>query len=67
KYSAMITWLFLLLIAERARDDEDWTAFRSRNDDLFAGRPGQQAAQGGPGPRSLPHGPALRGTGRSVP
>ena len=44
KYSAMITWLFLLLIAERSRDGEDWPAFRSRNDDLFAGRPRQRAA-----------------------
>lgn len=44
KYNAMITWLFLLLINERARDDEDWPAFRKRNDDLFAGRPGQRAA-----------------------
>ena len=43
KYNAMITWLFLLLIAERARDD-DWVAFRERNDDLFAGRPEQRAA-----------------------
>jgi hypothetical protein len=44
KYNAMITWLFLLLIAERAREDEDWHNFRRRNDDLFAGRPRQEAA-----------------------
>jgi hypothetical protein len=35
KYNAMITWLFLLLIAERSRDDEDWLAFRRRNADIF--------------------------------
>jgi hypothetical protein len=35
KYNAMITWLFLMLIAERFRADEDWPAFRSRNADLF--------------------------------
>ena len=39
KYSAMITWLFLVLIADRARDDEDWAAFRSRNADLIEDRP----------------------------
>lgn len=44
KYSAMITWLFLLLIAERACDGESWPEFRTRNDDLFSGRPRQQAA-----------------------
>ncbi len=44
KYNAMITWLFLLLIAERAREHEDWPEFCSHNDDLFAGRPRQQAA-----------------------
>ena len=44
KYNAMITWLFLLLIAERVRADEDWPAFRARNGDLFDGRPRQAAA-----------------------
>ena len=44
KYNAMITWLFLLLIAERVRNGEDWHTFRRRNDDLFAGRPRQEAA-----------------------
>jgi hypothetical protein len=44
KYNAMITWLFLLLIAERRRDGEDWVAFRARNDDLFKQRPNSQAA-----------------------
>jgi hypothetical protein len=44
KYSAMITWLFMLLIAERARVDEDWHVFRARNSDLFDERPGARAA-----------------------
>ena len=35
KYNAMITWLFLKLIAERARDGESWPAFRARNADLI--------------------------------
>jgi hypothetical protein len=35
KYNAMITWLFLKLIAERFRDDEPWPAFRARNSDLI--------------------------------
>ena len=39
KYNATITWLYLLLIAERARADEDWSAFRARNTDLFDDRP----------------------------
>ena len=39
KYNAMITWLFLKLIAERARDDETWPAFRARNADLIDGLP----------------------------
>ncbi|MDJ0711412.1 MAG: hypothetical protein QNJ14_13540 [Woeseiaceae bacterium] len=39
KYNAMITWLFLVLIADRVRDDEDWPAFRSRNADLIEDRP----------------------------
>ena len=44
KYSAMITWLFLLLIAERRREGEDWPGFRTRNSDLFDQRPKSQAA-----------------------
>ncbi|MGI9238895.1 MAG: hypothetical protein ACR2QZ_15965 [Woeseiaceae bacterium] len=35
KYHATITWLFLLLIAERIRDDESWQAFKARNPDLI--------------------------------
>lgn len=44
KYNAMITWLFLLLIAERAQEGEDWSAFRARNSDLFDERPRSKAA-----------------------
>jgi len=44
KYNAMITWLFLLLIDERAREGEDWSTFRARNSDLFEGCPRQAAA-----------------------
>ncbi len=44
KYNAMITWLFLLLIDERAQEDEDWPAFRMRNEDLFKNRPRANAA-----------------------
>ena len=44
KYNAMITWLFLLLIAERTRDGDDLDAFRARNADLFEERPGANAA-----------------------
>jgi hypothetical protein len=44
KHNAMITWLFLMLIAERTRDDEDWTAFRCCNRDLFEDRPRASAA-----------------------
>ncbi len=44
KYNAMITWLFLMLIAERARQDEDWPAFRARNADLFDEWPRAAAA-----------------------
>jgi len=44
KYNAMITWLFLLLIDERARHGEDWPSFRERNSDLFEGRPRELAA-----------------------
>ena len=39
KYNAMITWLFLVLIADRARQDENWQAFRGRNSDLIDDRP----------------------------
>ena len=39
KYNAMITWLFLVLIADRARDGEDWAAFRARNTDLIEDLP----------------------------
>ena len=39
KYNAMITWLFLVLIADRVRNGEDWPAFRSRNIDLIDDRP----------------------------
>ncbi|MDJ0748900.1 MAG: hypothetical protein QNJ11_05415 [Woeseiaceae bacterium] len=39
KYNAMITWLFLVLIADRSREDEDWAAFRSRNTDLIEDHP----------------------------
>ena len=35
KYHATITWLFLLLINERSRRNESWSAFRERNNDLF--------------------------------
>lgn len=34
KYHATITWLFLMLIAERSRKNESWHTFRSRNADL---------------------------------
>jgi len=44
KYNAMITWLFMLLIAERAREGEDWSAFRTRNSDLFDEFPRSRAA-----------------------
>ncbi len=36
KYHATITWFFMLLIAERAREDEAWPAFRARNPDLIS-------------------------------
>ena len=39
KYNAMITWLFLKLIAERSHEDESWLDFRARNTDLFEGFP----------------------------
>lgn len=35
KYHATITWLFLLLIAERTRANESWQSFESRNPDLI--------------------------------
>lgn len=35
KYHATITWLFLVLISERAEDGEDWPAFRARSSDLI--------------------------------
>jgi hypothetical protein len=38
-YNAMITWLFMKLIAERTRPNEPWSAFRARNLDLIEGRP----------------------------
>src|SRR5210317_990966 len=44
KHNAMITWLFLLLIAERAQKGEDWSAFRARNADLFDDLPRVRAA-----------------------
>lgn len=36
KYHATITWLFLMLIAERSGNNGDWQAFRSRNSDLIS-------------------------------
>ena len=44
KYDAMITWLSMMLIAERTRVDENWSSFRARNADLIDGRPRSQAA-----------------------
>jgi hypothetical protein len=44
KYDAIITWLFLKLLAERARADEDWPGFRARNADLVDEFPRQRAA-----------------------
>ena len=35
KYHATITWLFLVLINERAVSNETWDDFRSRNKDLI--------------------------------
>ena len=35
KYHATITWFFLLLIAERSRENESWQAFELRNPDLI--------------------------------
>ena len=31
-----MTWFYLLLIAERHQPDQDWTAFKAANSDLFA-------------------------------
>ena len=36
KYHATITWFFMLLIAERSRTNEDWSAFKARNPDLIS-------------------------------
>lgn len=36
KYHATITWLFLMLIAERSRNNEGWQTFRKRNTDLIS-------------------------------
>ena len=44
KYNAMITWLFLLLIAARATEGENWSTFRARNKDLFDDLPRVRAA-----------------------
>ena len=44
KYAAMVTWLFLVLIADRARPKESWQAFRTRNADLFDEFPRSAAA-----------------------
>lgn len=44
KYNAMITWLFLLLIDERAKEGENWSTFRARNSDLIEGCPRKAAA-----------------------
>jgi len=44
KYNGMITWLFLLLIDERAQEGETWPTFRARNSDLLEGRPRQAVA-----------------------
>ena len=44
KYSAVITWLFMLLIAERARNGEDWITFLARNRDLIDEWPGYRPA-----------------------
>ena len=35
KYHATITWLFLLVIADRFCKNESWPSFRSRNKDLI--------------------------------
>tara|TARA_R110002096_G_scaffold22547_6_gene72273 strand:+ start:6465 stop:6842 length:378 start_codon:yes stop_codon:yes gene_type:complete len=36
KYHATMTWFFLLLIAERHRDGDDWLQFKQQNSDLVA-------------------------------
>jgi hypothetical protein len=38
-YHETITWAFVFLIHERMREEEDWTAFASRNADLLVWRP----------------------------
>jgi hypothetical protein len=40
KYNAMITWLFMKLIAARSLPSEDWDGFIARNRDLLDGRHG---------------------------
>lgn len=35
KYHVTITWIFLLLIAERSRASDDWQTFKIRNRDLI--------------------------------
>lgn len=35
KYHTTLTWFFLLLIAERAKEDEPWHVFTHRNRDLI--------------------------------
>lgn len=42
KYNAMVTWLFMKLIADRRREGENWQAFRTRNADLIDERPRAQ-------------------------
>ena len=44
KYDAMLTWLFMKLIAERARADDGWPVFRARNADLVDECPRYRAA-----------------------
>lgn len=39
KYHETITWFFLILIAERQKESNDWQSFRRHNADLFATRP----------------------------
>lgn len=35
KYHATITWLYLLLIAENVRENENWRTFKTRNPNLI--------------------------------
>ena len=44
KYDALVTWLFMMLIAERIVPGETWPAFRGRNADLIDGLPRSNAA-----------------------